>query len=107
MYFVIFTEISCGKNESDEIKFIIGAKNDLENNPVGHWPWMASIGFNDANNNWNHKCGATLISDQHFLTAAHCVNGEYVKSLYCKWFSYKYFDLKIISELLCHIGGHS
>ena len=51
---------------------MVGAKNDLENNPVGHWPWMASIGFQDEKNQWKHKCGATLISDRHFLTAAHC-----------------------------------
>ena len=36
-----------------------------------HWPWMASIGNYDSNN-WKHDCGATLITEHHFLTSAHC-----------------------------------
>ena len=57
-----------------------GAKNDVEYNVLGHWPWMASIGFVADDKKWKHQCGATLISDQHFLTAAHCaINKEYVK----------------------------
>jgi hypothetical protein len=37
--------LECGTNGDGD--FIIGAMNDAENNPVGHWPWMASIGFYD------------------------------------------------------------
>ncbi len=47
----------------------------LEKNVVGHWPWMASIGFVD-NNIWKHQCGATLITRKHFLTAGHCAMKE-------------------------------
>ena len=54
--------------------FVAGAFDDEEKNPVGHWPWMASIGFYDTNKKWNHQCGATLVTNHHFLTAAHCVN---------------------------------
>jgi hypothetical protein len=47
-------------------------KNVSEKNIVGHWPWMASIGSFTENNLWTHQCGATLITEKHFLTAGHC-----------------------------------
>jgi hypothetical protein len=89
---------SCGKYflYSDST-FVAGPKNNPETNPVGQWPWMASLGLYverseeqlliekniEKNGNieknvssdkivWKHQCGATLISDQLFLTAAHC-----------------------------------
>jgi len=52
--------------------FITGPKNDPETNPVGHWPWMSSLGHYEGDK-WIHQCGATLVSSKHFLTAAHCV----------------------------------
>ncbi len=55
-----------------DTNFISGAQNNGEINPVGEWPWMASIGLFEEK--WIHKCGATLITDRHFLTAAHCAN---------------------------------
>ncbi len=64
----------CGKQPSlGGQKFITGVPNDDELNPVGVWPWMASIGTGEKNK-WNHLCGATLITDRNFLTAAHCSN---------------------------------
>ncbi len=66
----------CGKKSKHNANFIAGATNDPEKNPVGNWPWMASIGFYNESNQWNHQCGATLITEKHFLTAAHCANQE-------------------------------
>jgi secreted trypsin-like serine protease len=49
-----------------------------ENNLVGHWPWMSSIGsFDETTNLWEHQCGGSLISNKHFLSAAHCFKKEY------------------------------
>ena len=42
------------------------------NYEVGDWPWMASLGY-WSDGVWSHQCGATLISQTHFITAAHCV----------------------------------
>ena len=72
--FIIFAYLSteqCGLKHV-ETEFIAGPRNTPETNPVGDWPWMASIGFFSEDNKWQHQCGATLISSRHFLTAAHC-----------------------------------
>ena len=45
------------------------------NDDVGDWPWMASLGYWSAGH-WNHKCGATLISQTQFITAAQCVRDD-------------------------------
>ena len=72
----MFFFIECGKNTLSSGQFIAGARNNDEHNPVGHWPWMASIGYLEDTKKWRHQCGASLISDQHFVTAAHCVKTE-------------------------------
>ena len=72
--FNVFPE-KCGQVYGDP-KFISGAHNNEETNPVGEWPWMASLGFYSDDNKWQHQCGATLISNRHFLTAAHCAENR-------------------------------
>jgi V8-like Glu-specific endopeptidase len=57
----------CGKIADPDTNFVVNRS------PRVHWPWMASYGFINEEKQWQHQCGATLISDQHFLTASHCV----------------------------------
>ena len=57
----------CGKKERTDVGFVSGPPNDSEDNPVGRWPWMASLGDFDAKNKWKHKCGATLISSEDVI----------------------------------------
>ena len=59
---------TCGSIMRSSIPQVIGPKYSM----IGDWPWMASIGYLDLNKVWKHQCGATLISDRLFLTAAHC-----------------------------------
>jgi len=73
-FFLILDGPKCGHIPNlNSNNFVSGPRNNLENNPAGYWPWMASIGNYNTDNKWQHQCGATLLSDSHFLTAAHCV----------------------------------
>jgi len=44
-----------------------------QNYEVGEWPWMGSLGYWSDDGKWEHQCGTTLVSQIHFITAAHCV----------------------------------
>ncbi len=66
---VIFIDFSkCGENS-------IPPHQILTNYNTGYWPWMASLGFY-SDGEWHHVCVATLVSQTHFITAAHCVEND-------------------------------
>ena len=44
--------------------------NDVSSAQV---PWMTSLGGFKTEENWDHQCGGSLVTEKHILTAAHCI----------------------------------
>lgn len=65
----------CGQvNEGQDSTFqfvsrVIGGSKT----PPNKFPWLAGLYARNRNEEWDHLCGGSLISSQHVLTAAHCV----------------------------------
>ncbi|XP_075707331.1 enteropeptidase [Rhinoderma darwinii] len=66
---VIYIECNpreCGKRLVNSSKIVGGT-----NAAVGSWPWIVSLYFNG-----RQVCGATLVSNEWLVSAAHCVYGR-------------------------------
>jgi len=63
---------SCGYTNATRIRIVGGIEA-----PMGAWPWITLLGFRDPNNGKvEYLCGGALITDQHVITAAHCVKDK-------------------------------
>ncbi|KAJ6643474.1 Venom serine protease Bi-VSP [Pseudolycoriella hygida] len=61
-------EEGCGFSKVTHKKIVGGTPAKL-----GAWPWMALIGYTDNEGDLTWRCGGSLITAKHVLTAYHCL----------------------------------
>ena len=61
----------CGYKKQNFKKIVGGEVSNK-----GSWPWIALIGYDDELSPSPFKCGGTLITARHVITAAHCIRGD-------------------------------
>ena len=62
----------CGIDDyiNDDSDFIQSGSKSIHT-----WPWLASMGkWVQSGTKWQHRCGSTIITHKHILTAAHCID---------------------------------
>jgi secreted trypsin-like serine protease len=57
--------LGCGELMKQTTRIVGGVPADK-----GEWPWMAAL----LRDKTDQYCGGVLITDQHILTASHCVD---------------------------------
>ncbi|EAA07752.4 AGAP002811-PA [Anopheles gambiae str. PEST] len=63
-----FEPDGCGVSDVEHNRVVGGVPAALNG-----WPWMALVGYEEAFGDVDFRCGGSLITDRHVLTAAHCI----------------------------------
>lgn len=61
----------CGLSSVFDFRKVVGG----EPAKLGAWPWITLLGY-DVLEGSPFKCGGTLITERHVLTAAHCIRSD-------------------------------
>ncbi|EDV95837.1 GH15924 [Drosophila grimshawi] len=64
-------EEGCGSTTKASFQKVVGGEPAKQ----GAWPWIALLGYDDGSSSI-FKCGGTLITARHVVTAAHCVRED-------------------------------
>lgn len=64
-------DTGCGYSKVEHNRVVGGVPAALHG-----WPWMALIGYKNALGEVSFKCGGSLITNRHVLTAAHCIRKD-------------------------------
>ncbi|CAG9797695.1 unnamed protein product [Chironomus riparius] len=67
----LFTPPRCGMSKVPHNRVVGGAPAKQ-----GGWPWMALLGYRNDLGELGWKCGGSIISNRHILTAAHCIRND-------------------------------
>ncbi|XP_059611209.1 transmembrane protease serine 9-like [Phlebotomus argentipes] len=61
-------EEGCGFSNASHNRVVGGVDANL-----GAWPWMALLGYKNSLGEIGFKCGGSIITQKHVLSAAHCI----------------------------------
>lgn len=62
----------CGRSRMLSNRIVNG-----DNSARNAWPWIAALGYkDDITGEVLYRCGASLVTSRHLVTAAHCVNDD-------------------------------
>lgn len=65
---ILTPDTGCGFSNVTQRRIVGGTPAKL-----GAFPWMALIGYTNELDETSFKCGGSLITKRHILTAAHCL----------------------------------